>query len=151
MNNSYIVQYYNSIKAGEIIVGHELMLQLEKLIREIKDPIYQKVNKIKIDLEESEKRIRFIESECKHFEAPYAGKPFLLELFQKAFVEAIFAIKIYDEELERYVRKYQDILFLVGRKNGKTPLISAICLSEWFCGPVGLKSYVHLMTILKQT
>ena len=100
MNSSYIVQYYNSIKAGEIIVGHELMLQLEKLIREIKDPIYQNVNKIKIDLEESEKRIRFIESECKHFEAPYAGKPFLLELFQKAFVEAIFAIKIYDEELE---------------------------------------------------
>ncbi|MFR2529340.1 MAG: terminase large subunit [Clostridium paraputrificum] len=139
MNSSYIVQYYNSIKAGEIIVGHELMLQLEKLIREIKDPIYQNVNKIKIYLEESEKRIRFIESECKHFEAPYAGKPFLLELFQKAFVEAIFAIKIYDEELERYVRKYQDILFLVGRKNGKTPLISAICLSEWFCGPVGLK------------
>lgn len=47
----------------------------------------------------------------KHFEAPFAGKPFLLALFQKAFIEAIFAIKIYDEELGRYVRKYQDILF----------------------------------------
>lgn len=139
MNNSYIIQYYNLIQAGEIIVGHELMLQLEKLVKEIKDPIYQNLNNIQIDLDESERRIRFIENECKHFEAPYAGKPFLLELFQKAFIEAIFAIKIYDEELDRYVRKYQDILFLVGRKNGKTPLISAICLSEWFCGPVGLK------------
>lgn len=139
MNNSYILQYYNAIKNGEIIVGHELMLQLDKLIKEIRDPIYQNIKHIKVDFEESNKHIRFIEIKCKHFEAPYAGKPFILELFQKAFVEAIFAIKIYDEELEKYVRKYQDILFLVGRKNGKTPLISAICLSEWFCGPTGLK------------
>ena len=24
-------------------------------------------------------------------------------------------------------------------ENGKTPLIAAICLAEWFCGPMGLK------------
>lgn len=139
MNNSYLIQYYEAIKAGEMIIGHELMLQLEKLVKEMRDPIYQNLMKIKIDLDEAEKRIKFIETKCKHFEAPYAGKPFILELFQKGFVEAIFAIKIYDEELKKYVRKYQNILFLVGRKNGKTPLISAICLSEWFCGPIGLK------------
>lgn len=139
MSNSYILQYYNEIKAGNIIVGQELLLQLEKLKLEIADPIYQNKNNIIIDLDSSQKRINFIEKECKHFEAPYAGKPFLLELFQKAFVEAIFAIKIFDEELGRYVRKYQDILFLVGRKNGKTPLIGAICLAEWFCGEAGKK------------
>lgn len=137
--NSYILEYYDKITSGEIIVGEELLIQLEKLVKEISDPIYQKVMHIKIELEDSNKRIKFIENECKHFEAPFAGKPFLLALFQKAFIEAIFAIKIYDEELGRYVRKYQDILFLVGRKNGKTPLIGAICLSEWFCGPAGLK------------
>lgn len=134
-----MVQYYDEIKAGNIIVGNELIMQLDKLMLEIKDPIYQEVHKIKVDFEDSEKHIRFIETKCKHFEAPYAGKPFELELFQKAFVEAIFAIKIYDEELDRYVRKYQDILFLVARKNGKTPLIGAICLSEWFCGEMGKK------------
>lgn len=139
LNNSYLVQYYDEIKEGNIIVGNELIMQLDKLMLEIKDPIYQAVHQIKIDFEDSEKHIRFIETKCKHFEAPYAGKPFILELFQKAFVEAIFAIKIYDEELDRYVRKYQDILFLVGRKNGKTPLIGAICLSEWFCGEMGKK------------
>lgn len=139
MNNSHIMNYYNSIKSKEIVVGRELILQLETLKKEVSDPIYQNIHNIKIDLSESEKRIKFIESECKHFEAPYAGKPFLLEIWQKAFTEAIFAIKMYDDELGRYVRKYQDILFLVGRKNGKTPLISAICLSEWFCGEVGKK------------
>lgn len=136
---SHIVQYYNSIKEGHILAGIDLKLQLEVLVKELKDPIYQNINNIKIDFEESEKRIRFIETKCKHFEAPFAGKPFLLEIWQKALVEAIFAIKIYDDELERYVRKYQDVLFLVGRKNGKTPFISAICLAEWFCGEMGKK------------
>lgn len=139
MNRSNILEYYNKIQQGEIIVGRELMLQLKTLKKEIADPIYQKVNKIKIEFEDSEKRINFIQNECKHFEAPHAGKPFILEIWQKAFVEAIFAIKIWDDELGKYVRKYQDVLFLVGRKNGKTPLISATCLSEWFCGEMGKK------------
>lgn len=139
MNNSYIIEYYNLIKSGECIVGRELLLQLETLVKEIRDPIYQNTNNIIVDFTESEKRIKFIQEKCKHFEAPHAGKPFILEIWQKAFVEAIFAIKIYDEELGKYIRKYRDVLFLVGRKNGKTPLISAINLSEWFCGPTGLK------------
>lgn len=136
---SYIVEYYNLIKSGKIIVGREMMLQLEKVYLEVTDSTYQNLHHIKIEFEDSNKRIKFIETKCRHFEAPHAGKPFLLEIWQKAFIEAIFAIKIYDEELERYVRKYKDILFLVGRKNGKTPLIGAICLAEWFCGEMGKK------------
>ncbi len=139
MNRSYILEYYKKIKDGEIIVGHEMILQLKTLVKEISDPIYQNIMNIRIDFEDSEKRIKFIETECKHFEAPHAGKPFILTIWQKAFVEAIFAIKIYDDEIGRYVRKYQDVLFLVGRKNGKTPFISAICLAEWFCGEMGKK------------
>lgn len=132
----YIEQYYEECKSGNIIVGKELMQQLDMLMYDITNRV---VLNIQIDLEESNKRIRFIETKCKHFEAPYAGKPFLLELFQKAFIESIFSIKIWDEELNRYIRKYQEVLFLVGRKNGKTPLIGAICLAEWFCGPMGCK------------
>lgn len=137
ITNSYILEYYSRIKSGEIIVGYEMMLQLDMLKRELSDIEYQIENKLRIDFKESEKRIKFIQKECKHFEAPHAGKPFLLEIWQKAFVEAIFAIQMWDDELGRYVRKYQDVLFLVGRKNGKTPFISAICLAEWFCGETG--------------
>lgn len=136
---SYILEYYNKIQSGEIIVGQELLLQLKQLVIELTDPIYQNLHKIKIEFEDSEKRIKFIETQCKHFEAPFAGKPFILEIWQKAFIEAIFAIKIYDEEINKYIRKYKEVLFLVGRKNGKTPLIAAITLSEWFCGEVGTK------------
>ncbi|GIM32958.1 terminase large subunit [Paraclostridium bifermentans] len=136
---SYIAEYYKEVEEGNIIVGKELYAQLKIVYLETNDPIYQNLNGIKVDFEDSNKRINFIEKECKHFEAPHAGKPFILEIWQKAFIEAIFAIKIYDEEVGRYVRKYQDVLFLVGRKNGKTPLIGAICLSEWFCGEMGKK------------
>lgn len=137
LKHSYILEYIKEIEAGNIIIGEELGLQLEKLKKELTDPIYQKIKNIKVDLGDSEKRINFIEKECKHYQAPYAGKPFILELFQKWVVEATFAIKIYDDEIGRYVRKYQEVLFLVARKNGKSPFISAISLSEWFCGPLG--------------
>lgn len=111
LRDSWILKYIDLIDKGEEIVGEELYIQLEKLKKELTDPIYQNIMNIEIDLDDSEKHIKFIENECKHFEAPYAGKPFILEVFQKAFIEAIFAIKMYDEEVGRYVRKYQDILF----------------------------------------
>lgn len=130
---SHFLTYYEKCKWGQIIVGLEIMAQLDIILEDIFN------NNVIMDFADSEKRIKFIETQCKHFEAPHAGKPFLLELFQKAFIECIFAIKIYDDELERNVRKYQDVLFLVGRKNGKTPLIGAICLAEWFCGNTGCK------------
>ncbi len=136
---SYIVEYYNKVKSKEIIIGHELNLMLDQVYMEATDHIYQNLHNIRFSPDESEKRIKFIETKCKHYEAPHAGKPFILEIWQKAFIEAIFAIQIYDEELGRYVRKYKEVLFLVGRKNGKTPLIGAVCLSEWFCGEMGKK------------
>lgn len=137
LNKSHIIYYISLINSGEIKVGEELMLQLNKLKKELTDPIYQNLMNIKIEFEDSEKRIKFIERECKHYQAPYAGKPFILEDFQKMIVEAIFAIKIWDDEIERYVRKYKNVLLLIGRKNGKSPFTSAIALSEWFCGPMG--------------
>lgn len=131
--HSWILEYISKCKSGEIIIGHELMQQLDILLMHFDNP------DITIDFEDAHKRIRFIETKCKHSEAPFAGKPFILILYQKAFIEAIYSFKIYDEEVGRSVRLYQNILFLVGRKNGKTPLIGAICLAEWFCGEMGTK------------
>ncbi|SMQ75949.1 Phage terminase-like protein, large subunit, contains N-terminal HTH domain [Bacillus sp. OV166] len=131
--HSYLLQYINKCKSGEIIIGQELMQMLDVLLTHFDNP------DIKIDFGDANKRINFIETKCKHFEAPFAGKPFLLELFQKAFIEATYIFKIFDEEIGRWVRLYQDVLFLVARKNGKTPLISAECLAEFFCGEMGTR------------
>ena len=37
------------------------------------------------------------------------------------------------------MRKYQDVLILIARKNGKTPLVAAVSLSEFMCGEMGTK------------
>lgn len=131
--NSYLIEYHKKCKSGEIIVGRELMLMLDILMSNFDDP------NIKIDYTEAHTRIRFIEEQCKHAEAPSAGKPFVLMLFQKAFIESIYIFYIYDEEISAWTRLYQDVMFLVARKNGKTPLISAISLAEFFCGEMGTK------------
>lgn len=130
---SYIREYWEDIQSGRAIVGYYVKRQIKMLIEDLENPA------LKIDFNESEKRIRFIEKECRHSEAPFAGKPFILMTWQKAIIEAIFAIKAYNEELKRYVRKYQEVLFVVSRKSGKTPLASAISLAEWFCGEEGTK------------
>ncbi|KLU66747.1 phage terminase [Desulfosporosinus acididurans] len=131
--HSFLKEYIGKCKSGEIIVGHELIQMLDILQSHFGNP------DIRFELEDPHKRIKFIETHCKHFEAPFAGKPFILELFQKAVAEAIYGFKIFDEEAGRWIRLYQDILYVVGRKNGKTPFVSALILAEFFCGPKGCK------------
>lgn len=131
--HSYLLEYISKCKSGDILTGHELMLQLDMLLDSLEDP------NIKFEMKDAHKRIKFIESKCKLYEAPFAGKQFKLMLFQKAFIEAIYSFKIFDDEIKRWVRKFQDVLLIIGRKNGKSPLVSAIDLAEFFCGPLGIK------------
>lgn len=130
---SFIRAYWKDIQSGKAIVGYYVKRQMELLIADLDNP------DLMIDFAESEKRIRFIERECRHSEAPFADKPFILMLWQKAVIEAIFAIKIYSAEAGKYIRKYQEVLLVVARKNGKTPMASAISLADWCCGEMGTK------------
>ncbi len=136
--HSYLVEYYKRCRSGEIIIGREMMTQLEMLIQDIcfHGDIYR------FELDGAHKRISFIERELKHFESPFAGKPFILTLNQKAIVEALFGFRFFDEELlggGRWVRRFKEFLLLIGRKNGKTPFAAALALAEWFCGEAGAK------------
>ncbi len=130
---SYIRAYWQDICEGRAIVGYYVRRQMELLIADLDNP------DLRIDFADSDKRIRFIERECRHCEAPFAGKPFLLMPWQKAVIEAIFAIKIYSDEAGKFIRKYQEVLLVVARKNGKTPVAAAIALAEWCCGEMGTK------------
>jgi phage terminase large subunit-like protein len=131
--HSWLFEYIGKCKRKEIIVGHELLQMFDILLDLFDDP------EISFELADGQKRISFIETKCKLYEAPYDGKPFILELFQKAFIEATYSFKIFDEEIGRRIRLFQDVLYMVARKNGKTPLVSAICLAEFFCGNKGTK------------
>ena len=134
---SYLHLYAEKIKSGQIIAGTHIKQGIRRFLDDFDNP------ELRIDLSESDKRIRFIEHECKLYEAPFSGRPFRLELFQKAIVESIYAIKKWNPEANfgkgGWVRKYQDVLILIARKNGKTPLVAAISLSEFMCGEMGTK------------
>lgn len=138
----HLTEYMVKCKTGEIIIGQELMQMLNIMggYLDRPDTLYDSLKSdIIFNTSESDIRIKFIEKECKHYEAPFAGKPFILTLRQKAFIEAFYSFKIFDEEPNRWVRLYQEYLLLIGRKCGKTPLVAAMDLSEWFCGEMGTK------------
>lgn len=129
--HSWFIEYYKKCKSGEIIVGQELITALDMYVLDFKNTNYRFM------LDKAHKRIEFIENELKHFEAPFAGNPFILELFQKAIIECLFAFEFFDPEYNEWVRRFQEVLLVIGRKNGKTPFVAAVVLSEWFCGEMG--------------
>ena len=134
---SYLHLYAEKIKSGQIVAGTHIKQGIRRFLDDFDN------HELRIDLSESDKRIRFIEHECKLYEAPFSGRPFKLELFQKAIIESIYAIKKWNPEANfgkgGWVRKYQDVLILIARKNGKTPLVAAVSLSEFMCGEMGTK------------
>lgn len=127
--HSYLIEYYNKCKSGEILIGQELMTQLEMLMEDMKNPIYR------FDLTEPHKRINFIEKECRHSVSPFAGEPFILQLHQKAFREAVYGFQMKIEG--RWLRRFTEVLYMVGRKNGKTTEVAADGNAEFFCGNMG--------------
>lgn len=68
--------------------------------------------------------IEFIENYCRHSKGKMGGKPFILELWQKALVAATFGIV---HKIDG-TRKFQEVMLVVGRKNGKSTLAAAIGL-----------------------
>lgn len=68
--------------------------------------------------------IEFVENYCKHSKGKMGGKPFILEVWQKALVAATFGIVHKISGL----RKYKEVLLVVARKNGKSTLAAGIGL-----------------------
>ena len=86
------------------------------------------MSKFYFDKESAIKAINFIEKFCSHTKGELAGKPFLLEDWQKEIVGNIFGWKSEETNL----RKYRTVFIEVPRKNGKTTLCAAISLYMLF-------------------
>lgn len=117
---SWLIEYREAIRRGEIKAGVEMITELDNLLADLDDPQYR------YDTELSDLIISFIENCCKLTVAPFYGKPFILELWQKAFIEASFSFQIRSIDSGKWVQRFQEILLLIARKNGKTELIAAI-------------------------
>ena len=113
--DNYIFAYYQQIKNGKVCVGRWIKLVYEYLVHGIEE------RRFVFDAAEANKAIDWIEAHCFHTEGPLAPGPFLLELWQKALLSAIFGI--YDGNGNP---QFREVVLIVARKNGKSILAAAI-------------------------
>ena len=115
----YLQEYHRQIKSGRIVANKKIIKIYDRLMSEINNPHLPYT----FDESKASRPIEFIEKFCKQ-SIGIAGAPLKLELFQKAFIEALFGFTYKDTGH----RRFQESLFLVARKNGKTTFLAAIAL-----------------------
>ena len=128
MEHNYLLEYYNEIKKGNILVGNELRITLDRLIKDLDNPRYL------FDLTPGSIRIDFIEKFCKHTKSPFNGMPFKLEMWKKAMLQVAYGFKIRESGL----RRFNEVILLIARKNGKTTFVAGIDLAEFFLSKGGV-------------
>lgn len=110
---NYILEYYQRIREGSIIVGKWILLFYEIVIKGLESKQFF------FDTKKANRAIRFIENYCHHSEG--RNDLLKLELWQKAFVSVVFGIVDGSG-----IRIFREIILIVGRKNGKTLFASAL-------------------------
>lgn len=128
LQTSPLYEYYTNIKKGNIVAGLELKEELENIFTELENGLCY------YDKSEPSRVITFLETCCFLTHAPFYGKPMRLLLWQKAFLCALFGIRLQDG-----ARRFRRCLLLISRKNGKTELASAILLYMLLVGGQGLE------------
>ena len=125
--SEYFKEYYQKIKSGEIKACAYLKRELRRLYKDLSD------ERFIYDTTEAEKRIKFQERFCKQKEAPYYLKPIELMLWQKAFWEILYSFKMADTGL----RRFNEVLLVIARKNGKTTCFASDAVYDLFSGDSG--------------
>lgn len=126
-DNSYLIEYYNRISAGEIIVGQELWQELNNLKDDFNNDRYY------YNTDDARLRMNIMENCIRLTKSPYYNKPMKLMLWQKAFIETIYSFKMSETDFDRFKK----IILLIARKNTKSETCSALGLSELIVGNEG--------------
>lgn len=116
---NYLKAYLDAIEGGEIVACKRIRKVYTRLVHEAENP-----GKYRFDEERANRPIEFIELFCKHSKGEWAGQPVRLELFQKAFISALFGFV----DSKTGFRKYREAFFMVARKNGKSTMLAGIAL-----------------------
>lgn len=115
-----IIEYFNKIESGELVASVKVKRLYKKLVADIHD----ECSVWEYDPQKANHAIEFVENYCKHSKGKMGGKPFILELWQKAATAAIFG---FVHKIDN-VRKYKEVILIVARKNGKSTWASALSL-----------------------
>lgn len=129
---THLEEYRGLIRSRDIIVGVEMLTELDNLIADLQD------NEYRYDTTKADVMIDFMQNCIRLTKSPFYNKPMILMPWQKAWIEALYSFKIYDKELGKWVDRFTETLLLIGRKNTKSETSSGICLTEMCVGGEGM-------------
>ena len=117
MTKSQYKSYAENVINGKVVAGELIKLACKRYLSFFsRDDMY-------FDSKAADKVVNFI-GKLKHFTGSHNRKPFILEEWQKWLVYSMYGFKWKKDD----TRVCRTAYIEVGRKNGKTALISALCL-----------------------
>lgn len=127
MTKNHLQNYADMIEHGEIIAGEWIIKEVENLLRDLSDPRFV------YDTAEAERRFAFQQKFCLQSKKPYYNKPIELMPWQMAFWEPLYSFHWRDTGL----RRFNEALLEVARKNGKSTMFAADGTTDLFIGDGG--------------
>lgn len=132
-DNSSLIEYKERIDAGEIVAGMELRMELDNLVSDIREN-----DEYIYNTDAALLRMDFMQNCIRLTKSPFYGKPMVLMLWQKAFIEALYSFKMAREwKNGRKIDRFKKALLLISRKNAKSETCSALGNSEFIVGNEG--------------
>jgi len=129
---NWILTYYQQICDGSVTVGTWIRKWYEIVVHGLEAKTWS------FDQKKANAAINFIERYCHHHEGPLAPGLMKLETWQKAFLSVVFGVM--DPEGRR---QFREIVLIIGRKQGKTAIMSGIgCYHLFVDGGYGSRVYV---------
>ena len=129
---NYILTYYQAIQDGSVTVGQWIQQWYEMIVHGLEEKRWS------FNQKKANEVINFIERYCHHHEGPLAPGLIKLETWQKAFLSVVYGIM--DEAGHR---QFTEIVLVIGRKQGKTALMSGVgCHHLFVDGGYGARVYV---------
>lgn len=117
---NWVKAYNDKLASGEINACEEIKAEYARLAAEST----QQDGEFVFSEGHGQHAIDFIETYCRHYQGDHAGELVKLELFQLAFVQALFGFL----ERDTGLRRFREYFFEVARKHGKSFLSAAIAV-----------------------
>lgn len=111
-------EYFGAILSGEVTACRKMKQVARRIMRDMDAGATEQG--WRFSEAHAARAVGFIERFCK-LPSGRLGAPFVLELFQRAILSVVFGFVD-----AAGLRRYREVLWIMGRKNGKTALTSAI-------------------------
>lgn len=116
--DNYILEYWNDIQTDKVVVSKKIYKTYKKVVQDIENP-----GRWYYDDLRAKHAVYFIEEYCRHSQGEMGGQKIILETWERAMISTIFGFIDNDG-----YRKYRRAVWIVGKKNGKSLVASAVGL-----------------------